>query len=105
MMTPKQLAQRVHELRSRRALTQERLAEASGVSCETIRRVERGALFPSLVTITKLADSFGLTLGGFFADRLTPADDIAELARDLPELEQRVAFAVLRSLSDHAAGR
>ncbi len=104
-MTPLQLAQRVRELRSRRALTQERLAETSGVSCETIRRVERGAFFPSLVTINKLADSFGLTLGDFFADRLTPADHLAELTRSLPELEQRVAFAVLRTLSQHAASR
>lgn len=33
------------------------------------------------------------------------AHDIAELAHNLPDLERQVAFAVLRTLSDHAAAR
>lgn len=104
-MTHEQIGGRVLELRDRRAFTQERLAEVSGVSCETIRRVERGVILPSLPTLGKLAKGFGLTLGGFFADRLTPDDDIAEQVRNLPEFERSVAFAVLRTLCEHAARR
>jgi transcriptional regulator with XRE-family HTH domain len=45
-MTRTQLGRRILQLRGRRGLTQEQLAEASAVSCQTIRRVERGAIFP-----------------------------------------------------------
>lgn len=104
-MTRTQLGRRIRELRRRRALTQEKLAEASMVSCQTIRRAERGVIFPSLDTLTKLADGFGISLAALFADRLGPADDLAELAGNLPKLERRLAFVLLRTLSDHAAGR
>ncbi len=104
-MTRKQLGRRILELRSRRGMTQEQLAEAADVSCQTIRRVEHAAIFPSLATLNKLADGFGLSLAALLADRLKPADDLAELTGTLPELERHVAFAVLRALTDHAAAR
>ena len=104
-MTRKQLGRRILELRCRRGMTQEQLAEASDVSCQTIGRVERGAIFPSIATLNKLADGFGLSLAALLADRLEPADDLAELTGTLPKLERHVAFVVLRALSEHAAGR
>ena len=104
-MTRTQLGRRILQLRGRRGLTQEQLAEASTVSCQTIRRVERGAIFPSIGTLTKLADGFGISLSALLADRLAPADDLAELTGSLPKLERHLAFVVLRALSEHAAGR
>jgi transcriptional regulator with XRE-family HTH domain len=104
-MTRKQLGRRILQLRSHRGLTQEQLAEASAVSCQTIRRAERGAIFPSIATLNKLADGFGISLAALLADRLGPADDLAELTGSLPKLERHLAFVVLRALSEHAAGR
>lgn len=50
-----------------RGLTQDQLAELSGVSQGTISRIERGEMFPSLATLHKLRDALGL-----------PPDEFAE---------------------------
>lgn len=50
-----------------RGLTQDQLAELSGVSQGTISRIERGDMLPSLATLHKLRDALGL-----------PPDEFAE---------------------------
>jgi transcriptional regulator with XRE-family HTH domain len=103
MVTPQQLAARIRELRARRGLTQEALAEAADVSCKTIRRIERGTISPSLITLQKLVSAFGLSASDMLGDQLEGHHEIAAMYRDLPPLEQEIAYVVLRSLSDHAA--
>jgi transcriptional regulator with XRE-family HTH domain len=56
------IARLVKSERERHDLTQAELAEAAGVTDETVSRVERGANEPSLSTVAALADAFGLTL-------------------------------------------
>jgi transcriptional regulator with XRE-family HTH domain len=103
MVTPQQLAARLRELRRRRQLTQEALAEAADVSCKTIRRIEQGGgVSPALITLEKLASAFGLTASEMLGDQLE-SHEVAAMYRDLPALEQSIAYVVLRSLTDHAA--
>ena len=56
------LGERVRELRRRRGLTLEELAELSGVSRAMISKVERGEKNPTLVVAAKLAEGLGVTL-------------------------------------------
>jgi transcriptional regulator with XRE-family HTH domain len=56
------LGERVRELRRRRGLTLERLAELSGVSRAMISKLERGEKNPTLVVAAKLAEGLGVTL-------------------------------------------
>ena len=57
----------VKALRRARGLTQEDLAERSGLSTDTIRRLERGSFSPSMDTIGKLCRGLALTRSTLFA--------------------------------------
>lgn len=52
--------------RKAKALTQEALAEAVGVSAEMISKIERGVAAPSFQTIERLADVLGVPEVVFF---------------------------------------
>jgi transcriptional regulator with XRE-family HTH domain len=56
----------VRSLRRARRLTQEVLAERSGLSPDTVRRLEHGSFSPSLDTLTKLAGGLELQLSTVF---------------------------------------
>ena len=56
------LGERVRELRRRRGLTLEELAELSGVSRAMISKLERGEKNPTLVVAARLAEGLGVTL-------------------------------------------
>ncbi len=56
----------VRSLRTSRSLTQESLAESSGLSVDSIRRIERGTFSPTLDTLAKLARGLGMTLSALF---------------------------------------
>jgi transcriptional regulator with XRE-family HTH domain len=61
-VSSEQLGKRVKELRGRRGLTLEALAERSGVSRAMISKLERGEKNPTLVVAAKLAGGLGVTL-------------------------------------------
>lgn len=46
--------------RTKRGLSQEKLAELAGMNKNSIGAIERGVSSPSIDTIAKLADAFGL---------------------------------------------
>ena len=54
------IGDRLRDLRKRRLLTQEQLAERSGVGIATIVRVERNQVEPRGSTIRKLAGGLGV---------------------------------------------
>lgn len=64
----------IRDLRDVRGLTQEQLAEKSGLASDTIRRAEHGSFSPSLKTVGKLARGLDLELSTLFS-----AFDLAEL--------------------------
>ena len=61
-VSSEQFGGRVKELRGRRSLTLEALAERSGVSRAMISKLERGEKNPTLVVAAKLAEGLGVTL-------------------------------------------
>ena len=62
----KRFGEHVRSCRKARGFTQERLAEISGLSADTIRRLEHGSFSPSLDTLRKVALGFQVTLSTFF---------------------------------------
>jgi transcriptional regulator with XRE-family HTH domain len=49
------LGQRVRELRTKRHLTQQALAEAAGIPQTHVSAIELGVMLPSLITVIRLA--------------------------------------------------
>jgi len=57
------LAKRLKELRKERDWTQQKLAEKADLSFNAITKIEQGAAkHPTLKTLLKLADAFGVSL-------------------------------------------
>ncbi len=57
---------RLEELRKKKGIKQEELAEAMGVSRQTIGSLENGRYNPSLILAFKLAKYFGLFIEEIF---------------------------------------
>ena len=63
-MAPReQMAAKLKALRARQGLTQEQLAEKSGVSRTYLARLETGRQDPTLSTLEKLAQALGVKAG------------------------------------------
>jgi len=63
-----ELARRVAAARLRSGLTQAQLAEASGVTDETISRIERGRYEPAVSTLFRLAEALEVSLDRLAGD-------------------------------------
>jgi transcriptional regulator with XRE-family HTH domain len=105
LMTGEEFAARVRELRRRRKLTQEALAEACDLASDTIRRMEHAGFSPSLDTLNKLAKGLGLTVTQLMVDNFDDADDLAAMIRGLPDVERLLALNVLGSLCVYTAAQ
>ena len=59
----KKFSQRIKELRLKRGMTQEELAETADISYKNIQYLEsKNPTCPSLITLNKLAKAFGITI-------------------------------------------
>ncbi len=65
MADPK-LVNRVREVRSARGLTQASLAEAVGVSRQSINYIEQGTFAPSVILALRIARVLGTTVEALF---------------------------------------
>ncbi len=88
--------------RHRRHLTQEQLAERSGLSYKFIGEVERGTGNPTLETIAGLANALGVRVADLVAD-LDPADASEyRISQRQVQVVRQVADS-LEALLDHIA--
>lgn len=75
------LSQNLIRLRKQRAITQEQLAEAIGVSFAAVSKWERGAATPELATIAELADYFGVSVDALIGYQMQRSDRESLIAR------------------------
>jgi len=68
MTTVEQIRKRIHELCEERGITPNALSYISGVPQATIKSIlNNESKNPGVITIKKLCDGFGITLGEFFS--------------------------------------
>lgn len=72
------ITNRLPELRARRRLTQQALAEQVGVARQTIVAIEKGQYNPSLLLAFKIAHCFGEPLEAVFQFRPSAPQPVAE---------------------------
>ena len=61
-----QFGEYIRALREDRGLTQSELALRAGVAVDSVRRIERGQLSPSLRSVAKLAEGMDVSLHSLF---------------------------------------
>lgn len=101
-----QLGRRVRELRKKRGLTQERLAEAASVDVKYLGNIERGRENPTIGILEKLANTFSVRVSQILdfehevkgkrllLRRVTQALDKCD------EEELRIILRLIRSIKD-----
>ena len=93
----------IHSLREARGLTQEQLAERSGLAIDTIRRLERQDFSPSLRTLEKLGRGLGLSLtsmfGSFELREFSVADEFVDMLGARPLSEHRPIANIWRTIA------
>ncbi len=82
-----QLGKNIAMLRKSAGLTQAKLAELVGVETLSISRMERGAVAPSIATLSKIADAIEVPISSLFLmpESFSLASDITEMLSKLPE--------------------
>ena len=84
----------VRQLRRARGQTQEVLAEDTGLSADTIRRLEHGSFSPSLDTLRKLCEGLDLMLSTLFESfeigEVDPARELRDMLSKLTGRERRL---------------
>ena len=66
------VARQLRLLRERKKISQKALAEASGLSRNTLSLLERGYTSPTLATLQKIADALNVSMSEFFQDSSQP---------------------------------
>jgi transcriptional regulator with XRE-family HTH domain len=71
------LGEAVRQLREKRGITQERLAQDAGVTTGTVSLVERGRSNPSWGTLRALAKGLGVSMGELakLADKFSSSEE------------------------------
>ena len=95
---------RLDDLLAARNWTMYRLAKESGLSESTVANVFRRNAIPSIDTLEKICQGFGITLAQFFADgemvELTPElQEVFENWRTLTKEQKAAALAMLRAFN------
>lgn len=101
------LGVRIARHRRARGLTQVELAEKIGVAPETISRIERGTVVPSIARAGDIARAVGVELATLFRRRQGPADAVIDellnvmARRDVDDVRfaAQVAAQILRHIS------
>jgi transcriptional regulator with XRE-family HTH domain len=92
----------IRQLRRARGMTQEVLADACGLSADTIRRLEHGSFSPSLDTLKKLCSGLEISVATLFMSFEEVGEfracEIADYLSSRSPAERELGFRVLRAL-------
>jgi len=95
MNEQKLFGMRVKELRKLRKLSQEQLAEKTGISSKYVSRIETGHQFPSVDIIARLARSLNVEIEDLFKFA-HEAKNARELKKSIKELLNQADLGTLR---------
>lgn len=104
MRVEEYVAARVKELCAKHKVSQYRLAQRTGMSQTALGNIMKMKSVPTVPTLERICDAFGITLAQFFAGEgarpdLTPAEsEILQTWDGLGEAERRILLQFVRSL-------
>lgn len=108
------LGQRIRDLRRKRGLTQEQLAELADLSTPYVSHLERGSKKPSLAVLVRLSESLEVTAdqllsGNQVMDKTAYYLEVQELLEDCTTCERAVLTDIIstakRSIRTHGMSR
>lgn len=102
------LANHMRDRRRHLGLTQEGLAEVTGLSTNYIARIELGLKTPSLSTTIRLANALGMEVSDILAAEdakwMNEAQELAFALRSLPYAEAQYLVGQFRTMMEHTRG-
>lgn len=94
---------RVSRLRQRYGMSQRKLAREAGVTNGTISMIEQNRVSPSVASLKKILEAFGMTLAEFFSSDFEQVPQVFYRAHELPRLaDERV---ILRQVGGNIVNR
>ena len=104
----REIGQTIAKYRQQAGLTQEQLAEKLGVGNETVSRIERGVILPSLVRLSDIADHLNCRTEELFADKTFAKQDrhthLARLIDDLDHNDREWLVAMVEQMVEKLRG-
>jgi transcriptional regulator with XRE-family HTH domain len=106
MDTREQLGRRIKDLRKKRGLTQEGLAEAASVDVKYLGNIERGRENPTIGTLEKLAKTLSVKLHQLFdfehevPGKKALQKGIGQVLNQCDEKELQIILRLVRSVKD-----
>lgn len=99
----KRLGERIRRLRKERNLSQDQLAELSGLHTNYVGQVERGEKNLTIETLKKVVDGLGVSLEELFRylgpmKKKDAFGEIVELLAERPRQDQEMALRVLKAV-------
>lgn len=96
MDTKTLIGKQVQSLRKRKGLSQETLAELVGIDAKSLSRLERGAHYPSIETLEKMATAMNFELKDFFDFDNRPS--VEELRNQVIRAAQEANYELLAKM-------
>ncbi|MBQ8460085.1 helix-turn-helix transcriptional regulator [bacterium] len=102
MIDKKQLGQKIKEIRKRKKVTQEKLAEVIDVDFGYISKLEVGQNYPSIQTLDKIADALGVNISEFFINinesEIDSEKEILNILKTLSDKEKHLLYKIAKSI-------
>lgn len=98
------IGKRIGELRRKRGLSQEQVAERAEINPNYLSRIERGKENPTLDMLIKLSHALGAEMWEMFdyshiGTRKELEKNIQKLAQNAEETDLRLAFKIIKALT------
>ncbi len=79
----KAIGQKIREMRMHQGMKLRELSQKVGVTTSFLSQVERGVAVPSISSLKKISDAFGISITSFFNDKAEgrPADDFSPVVK------------------------
>lgn len=104
---PRLLGKNIKERRNQLGWTQATLAELVKVDVETISRIERGAILPSILKLEQVANVLGLPLAELLRSSSTLAQDqsleLLDWMQNLSGADRQLVLGVIQQLCKRLA--
>ncbi|GEM_PF-1021111 len=81
------IGQQIRKVRQRRRMTIQQLADASGLSASMLSLVERGLTSPSLLSLTAIGRTLGITLAEMMSGQLNEPEEAVTRLESMPLLK------------------